>query len=95
MPTDASAEVFSDGSGARTLVFEAAHNGDRFDPVVANDLAAFDPHPPAFVYARSAYEAFELLLDRRTFGSADVLREILVDHLQLERVVLSHTGRTP
>src|SRR6266480_1852014 len=72
------------------LFIQASLDRNRSDPLVADVLGAFDLDPPEFVGVRPPQEANELFIDRDALARADVLVALLVDYLELERVVRRH-----
>src|SRR5919198_4193452 len=79
------------GSGDALLVglaaVHAAPDRHRCDPVVAHVLVALDLDPGQLVVVRPLQKVHELVLDRVAVVHADVLALLLVDDLELERVV--------
>src|SRR5204862_3240212 len=65
----------------------AAPDRDGCDPVVADVLVALDLDPGQLVVVRPLQEMHELVLDGVAVVHADVLVLLLVDDLELERVV--------
>src|SRR5262249_29475538 len=60
------------------------------DPVVADVLVAVDLDPGELVVVRALQEVHELVLDGAALVNADVLPLLLIDDLELERVVRRH-----
>src|SRR5438876_1041717 len=69
------------------LFIQASLDRNRSDPLVADVLGAFDLDPPKFVGVRPPQEANELFIDGDALARADVLVALLVDYLELKRVV--------
>src|SRR6266566_827652 len=72
------------------LFIQASLDRNRSDPLVADVLGAFDLDPPEFVGVRPPQEANELFIDGDALARADVLVALLVDYLELKRVVRRH-----
>src|SRR5438034_4245848 len=70
------------------LFIQASLDRNRSDPLVADVLGAFDLDPPEFVGVRPPQEANELFIDGDALARADVLVALLVDYLELKRVVV-------
>src|SRR6266576_2406635 len=72
------------------LFIQASLDRNRSDPLVADVLGAFDLDPPDFVGVPPPQEANELFIAGDALARADVLVALLVDYLELERVVRRH-----
>src|SRR6266566_1375719 len=72
------------------LFIQASLDRNRSDPLVADVLGALNLDPPEFVGVRPPQEANVLFIDGDALARADVLVALLVDYLELKRVVRRH-----
>src|SRR6266566_7380341 len=70
------------------VVPQASFDRNGSDPLVADVLGALDLDPTEFVGVRPPQEMHELFIDGDALAHADVLVALLVDDLELKRVVV-------